>query len=279
MKTADNFSGWYDNHLTVEQHFGLQSSRYPQRKSTIRRKGEYLTERLFYVESGNTVFIPDNKGSEPIYASKGDIVYLPPDATYQSEWEDLSLLKTKTLHFLLKCGGEPFQLSDKMFIIIKDKHELYSKLFQSYVNYFYSGRPGYKIKCQSILLDILYLLSISLTSTTYKKNIPNVGPGVLFIENNYLNEINMDELADLCSLCPSSFRKHFKEAVGMSPVEYKNYLKMTKAAEILQTNTYNISETAQSVNIDDVYYFSKMFKKYFGESPKAFQKKFLTENN
>ena len=48
----------------------------------------------------------------------------------------------------------------------------------------------------------------------------------------------------------------------MSPVEYRNILKIKKAADLLKTGEFSVSEVSKAVGIDDIYYFSKMFKKY-----------------
>ena len=56
----------------------------------------------------------------------------------------------------------------------------------------------------------------------------------------------------------------------MSPIEYKNMLKIKKAAELLKTGGFSVTETAKEVNIEDIYYFSKMFKKYMGITAQNF---------
>ena len=90
------------------------------------------------------------------------------------------------------------------------------------------------------------------------------------IENNPLAKVDVAAMAESCSLCQSAFRKKFKEITGKTPIEYKNYLKTQRAIELLLTGEYNIREVAEALDFPDEYYFSKTFKRFWGESPKKF---------
>ena len=82
-----------------------------------------------------------------------------------------------------------------------------------------------------------------------------------------MKKIDINELAKMCYTSPSTFRRKFKKATGMSPIEYKNKLKIIKASELLKTGEYSVKEAAKEVNIEDIYYFSKMFKKHMNTTP------------
>ena len=77
---------------------------------------------------------------------------------------------------------------------------------------------------------------------------------------------DIDNLAKMCYISPATFRRKFKKTTGMSPVEYRNMLKIKKAADLLKTGEFSVSEVSKAVGIDDIYYFSKMFKKYTGKT-------------
>ena len=49
---------------------------------------------------------------------------------------------------------------------------------------------------------------------------------------------------------------------------------MKKAAELLSTQQYTVSEVTYMVGINDPFYFSRCFKAQFGISPSSYQKKY-----
>ena len=156
-------------------------------------------------------------------------------------------------------------------IIAEDSYQIYYRLFVSLVNTYNEGRMGYKIKCQSIFLEILYSLIPDILKYPAQRQDNSVYKGILYIENNYLSHIDVNQLARMCSMSPSSFRSKFVGAVGMSPIKYKNYLKIKKAAELLKSGSFTAREAAAAIGIDDEYYFNKIFKSFFDTTPGKFK--------
>jgi len=71
----------------------------------------------------------------------------------------------------------------------------------------------------------------------------------------------------------SYFSTIFRERTGYAPVEYFNHLKVQKACQYLLLPDITIKETAQKLGMDDPYYFSRMFSKLMGISPKEYRKR------
>ncbi len=234
-------------------------------KFTVRSKGQFLSQRFFYMICGVVHFVLNE--TDTITCTAGDLLYLPPDVTYTCNWEDNPDNSFILTMFNLQSENVNIILSENMFVVEHDKHETYLKEFTMLANYYINGGLGYKLKCQSIFFDIIFSLIPKLLKFPNMKNNSEIYKGILYIENNYMQKINISEIAKMCSLCPSAFRKQFRSIIGMSPIEYKNYLISKKAAELLKTGEFSISEVAAMVGIEDIYYFNRMFKKYFLVSP------------
>lgn len=58
----------------------------------------------------------------------------------------------------------------------------------------------------------------------------------------------------------------------MTPVEYRNKLRIQKAVDLLKTGDHTVTEVAEAVGISDMKYFSKLFKSHTGVSPSAIKK-------
>ena len=93
-----------------------------------------------------------------------------------------------------------------------------------------------------------------------------------------MGEIDVNKLANMCSLCPTTFRSHFRKIMGMSPIQYKNYLTMKKAAELLRSGLYDTSEVAYEVGMNDVCYFNRTFKKFYGIPPGQYRNNHINKN-
>ena len=197
---------------------------------------------------------------------KGDIVYLPPNVTYVCHWDDSDENEAILVKFDLYLKDESALLSDEMLTVTKDTDGSYLKRLTELTELFHDGRLGYMLRCQSILLDVIYTLIPELIKLDTQKR-DGIYIGILYIEDNNISSIDVNAVARMCSMCPSAFRAKFREVTGMSPIQYKNYHTMKRAAELLRTGSFMVSEVAESLNIDNIYYFNRMFKKYYGMPP------------
>lgn len=101
---------------------------------------------------------------------------------------------------------------------------------------------------------------------------------VNYLNENYEHKISLDQIAHNMYLSPVYISKIFKEETGESPINYLIKIRLEKAKEILErSGNGSIKDIANSVGYDDVYHFSKLFKKYYGISPQNYRKNYLCE--
>ena len=74
--------------------------------------------------------------------------------------------------------------------------------------------------------------------------------------------------AALCDMSEVNFRRLFKEYMGMSPIEYRNGLRLENARNMLQSAEFNVSEAARSSGFSNLSFFIRLYKKRFGHTPK-----------
>lgn len=86
---------------------------------------------------------------------------------------------------------------------------------------------------------------------------------------NLDNSLTVEELAFLCNMSVSGFRRKFTAVYGCSPQKYLLQHKMQKAAELLRQNK-RPSEIYIDLGYNDLPAFSTEFKKHFGVSPKDY---------
>jgi YesN/AraC family two-component response regulator len=83
-------------------------------------------------------------------------------------------------------------------------------------------------------------------------------------------EFTVDDFAQIMHTGRTLFFKKIKYLTGYTPNEFIRVRRMKKAAELLKTYKYNVSEVAYMVGINDPFYFSKCFKAQFGCSPSRY---------
>jgi AraC family transcriptional regulator, exoenzyme S synthesis regulatory protein ExsA len=95
------------------------------------------------------------------------------------------------------------------------------------------------------------------------------------VETNITNNVSVEELAFLCNLSLSSFKRHFLRMYGTSPSKWLLQKRMAIARELLQHYNEKPSEVYHKVGYENHSSFTKSFKQSFGITPKQFQLKQL----
>lgn len=91
---------------------------------------------------------------------------------------------------------------------------------------------------------------------------------ISFIEQNFQNNITIEDIASVCGINRSYFGKIFHNAVGKSPQEFLMNYRMIKARELLKLTSLSISDIGSAVGYENQLHFSRAFKTIYGVSPR-----------
>ena len=84
-------------------------------------------------------------------------------------------------------------------------------------------------------------------------------------------ELNFETIAMNHGICLDTLRKRFKKETRVSLHQYFIQLKINAAKTMLSNLSYNVSDIANFLGFEDPYYFSRLFKRKTGVSPKKFR--------
>ena len=84
-------------------------------------------------------------------------------------------------------------------------------------------------------------------------------------------QLNIDSFAMSMGYGRTTFYKKMKSITGTTPNEYIRTMRMNKAAELLKDDRLTVAEVGYKVGVGDPYYFSKLFKSFFGISPAKYR--------
>ncbi len=96
-----------------------------------------------------------------------------------------------------------------------------------------------------------------------------------FMSRNYRNTQTVSEYAAMCHLSKSRFEHVFKEYTGTTPLGYIFRLRIEAAMRLLENTDLQISQICEEVGFADPNYFTRVFGKYAGISPKKYREQFI----
>lgn len=138
--------------------------------------------------------------------------------------------------------------------------------------------PGFEIATASMedakdymMRLILYALSIRDQTANYQYNCMLKNVLEYMSENYNKTDINLNKVAKIANVSPTHFSAVFSQQMGKTFVEYLTELRMEEAKKLLRCSDKSSGEIAYLVGYNDPHYFSYIFKKVNGCSPRDYR--------
>ena len=126
---------------------------------------------------------------------------------------------------------------------------------------------------KNVLLDIVSEFSFPSAADQMSRTDKSVvEEATEYIQNYYMNNISLADLAERVHLNQSYLSDLFKRENGVSFKDYLTGVRIGKAKELLKNSDYKLAEIAVRTGYNDVKNFSKIFKKTIGITPMEFRK-------
>lgn len=228
---------------------------------------------LLYLKDCKAVF--RMASGETVYASQGNIVYMPMGARYDLEITDRKNETAGTfgINFMLRNDTEnSFVVSNKPLIFKVSNTSYFCDLFSRM-----SKMSDAHLTSNARLKSIFYEIVASLCETQEHSRITEkefkiIEKGIVYLENDHKLEKSVAEISAMCSVSENYFRRLFKEYSDISPKEYILRAKIDKAKLRLYEDNIPISEIAEICGFPDTAYFCRIFRKRTGLSPLAYRR-------
>ncbi len=222
------------------------------------------TSCLLYFCGCSAKYIFDDK---ELWVECGSVIYIPKGAVYETRFFDCdeSSISTILIEFNYYLPDSTiFKSSDELCVLIEKSNTLVEKLFNEAADIYSSA-----VISISKIKSIIYNLLSNITHSERKKSINSRGfntiaKGISLLENDFKNETSVKEIAKICHVSESTFRRLFKQYTGKSPVEYRMERRIEYAKKLLETGSMTVVEVAIDTGFDDPAYFCRVFKKQTG---------------
>ncbi|MBQ8176761.1 MAG: AraC family transcriptional regulator [Oscillospiraceae bacterium] len=231
-------------------------------------------------------------GEERFISNGGDIVIIPPNMLHaiytHSDFEqryDTIVFSTDMLGASVndRCAAECVRpLVNGHFglnVHITAEHQYYDEIRTTVENIFSCAKgntPQLDMLLKSELLRLFWLLEES--GDMYRKmdNKPDFGdvirPAVEYINENFCENITVQQLADIVHLSKSYFMARFRQAAGVGAIEYINQLRIKKACRLLAESKLNAADVAFECGFRNLSNFNRLFRKAVGCTPAMYRK-------
>ena len=103
------------------------------------------------------------------------------------------------------------------------------------------------------------------------KNSEVIKNAIKYITKNFSRQITLEEVASVVHLSSSYFSTLFKECTGSTFKEYLNMIRVEESKRLLSNTDYSIIDIAIATGFESQSYFTKIFKRYTGYTPKQFR--------
>ena len=225
-----------------------------------------ISDASFKINSGDFIIIPANN-SHSYEANVYDpwTIYWCHFNGDQSQALMSALNKNNTSYKgNVVYSDERINLFNRMYQLLEKGYSLESLSFVNMIFPFFIGSFLYKDKFNSALVQNKDLL---------------VEQSIEFMQHNFDKSLSLADFAAQLNFSVSHYSSVFKNKTGYAPIAYFNQIKMQKASQFLHFTALRNKEIAAKVGVDDAYYFSRLFTKTMGISPKAYRQSRNTKSD
>ena len=266
--------------------FDIFPENWVQRKEfSLYRQKERPLSALFFVGTDiEILFFPSD--TSPVCAKKGDIVFIPSGCRYSVRVEGTTTEKidTYTINFDLRDEQKnPLILSDHICILANWQDTLWDVRLKNLFDSFYRIEQRNNTKARNLAKikgDFFLLLNaISDAATQNNEFYYPIRKGVEVFCDEWNQNEKIEKYAKMCGISVTYFYRCFRKWSGISPVEYRNRLRLSNAQSLLRCTDMQIKEIADTVGFEDPFYFCRVFSESFGLSPQAYRKQGRQESS
>jgi YesN/AraC family two-component response regulator len=132
-------------------------------------------------------------------------------------------------------------------------------------------------ECRNAFKEALMAIQGYISASGYSINnySPTIKAIINFLHQKYSDpEISLGEVAQRFHLNKSYLSQLFKQQVGVNFQSYLTRIRITKAKKLLALNE-PVNEVCLAVGIDNVSYFSQLFKRWTGSSPSEYAREYI----
>lgn len=250
---------------------------YPNAKRHYKERSNGANEAiLIYVIDGNGVI---SVGGVEAPISANQFIIIPKGTPHfymadeKSPWSIYWLhFKGKNSSVFAESHAQPETIAPSSVSRIDDRKQLFHEIIDVLTLGYSPDNLEYANLCLGYLLaSFHYINQFRIINYATEKDI--VQKATIYMKQNLEKILTLEELSAQFGLSASHFSRLFRRKTRYSPMHYFIQLKIQYACQLLDYSNLRIHEIANEIGYTDAYYFSRIFKKVMGTSPKIYRNK------
>lgn len=245
-------------------------------KWTGYRAGRHM-DGLVHCISGCAIY---DFGSETVALSAGQTLFLPASCFYTLRCSSTEPFVHYTVNFRLDQIYAPeCSVAAEIFagrtrhIAASSTTARFAASLEKLLSVWQGKLSGYRVMAKSVLYELLTLyLNDAGHTLRSKSEYTRLFPALHLLDTAYTEDQTVAELAELCTMSETHFRRLFLRLTGVSPTEYRLHKRILRAKDLLTSGQFSISEISRETGFSDPSYFSRVFRAQTGMSPGEFRK-------
>lgn len=224
---------------------------------------------LFYVAKGKEHFYLENE----VIADEGSFIFFRPFEKQKHIYLENKTGEFYYVHFNAPADFDLFGFKSSVVYNSKPSTTVCS-IFEEIIGELQKKQPAYERFCVSKVYTLLSILERKVEKglSTHGKHFDKVSYVIQKMNIEYHINYTLQDYAEMCNMSKFHFLRVFQEITGISPLEYRNNIRLDHVKEEIIDTNIPINEIAEKSGYNSPAYFCEAFKKKFGMSPSQYRK-------
>ena len=224
---------------------------------------------LFYVAKGKEHFFIDRE----VIAEEGAFVFFRPYEKQQHIYLENATGEFYYVHFEAPADFDLFGFESSVVYHSKPSTTI-CHIFEEIISELQKKQPAYERFCASKVYTLMAILERKTKKelSPQGKHLDKVSYVIQNMNMEYQINYTLEEYAKMCNISKFHFLRVFKDITGVSPLEYRNNIRLNHVKEQLKDTDVPLCEIAENAGYTSPSYFCEAFKKKFGMSPSQYRK-------
>lgn len=238
-----------------------------------RNNGSFENILIYCTEGEGWVEINNKKQS----ISKNEYIIISPNTPHKYGSAVLNPWSIYWIHFVgekaplfINYPNEKIEINLTTNSRYRDRILLFEEIFNNLeMGYAMDNLEYANICLWHMLGSFRYLSQFRKVNEFNKYN--RVEQSIRYMKRHINKKLSLEMIASNVGLSVSQFSLLFKKKTSRSPLDYLTHLRIQQASNLLDFSTLRINEVASQVGYKDPFYFSRIFSKIMGKSPKVYR--------